>query len=155
MNPSAALQSTAEDFLESLSTSPGPSQAELINCVLRSCGCNDSVNGDEVVDYDGVVDALDNFTEALKQVRNLFCQRSLLLTIDWCMRRMIHQFTPSHQNCRHSRSSASPSQNSFPVSSVLLLLSANFIPPNLCQLCKHGSLLCLHPRYVHSDIPPQ
>ncbi|KAL1948450.1 hypothetical protein VTO73DRAFT_12525 [Trametes versicolor] len=67
MNPSAALQSTAEDFLESFSNSPGPSLAELINCILRSCGCNDSVDEDRVVDYDGVVDALDDFTEALKK----------------------------------------------------------------------------------------
>ncbi|KAI0356888.1 hypothetical protein OH77DRAFT_1423133 [Trametes cingulata] len=67
MNPSAALQSTAEDFLESLSNTPGPSLAELINCILRSCGCNDSVDEDRVVDYDGVVDALDDFTEALKK----------------------------------------------------------------------------------------
>lgn len=68
MNPAAALQSTAEDFLESLLRTPGPSQAELINCILRACGCNDSVDADEVVDYDGVVDALDNFTEGLKKV---------------------------------------------------------------------------------------
>lgn len=71
MNPSAALQSTAEDFLESLAQSPGPAQAELINLILRACGCNDSVDADEVVDYDGVVDALDNFTEGLKQVCGL------------------------------------------------------------------------------------
>jgi cohesin complex subunit SA-1/2 len=68
LNPAAALQSTVEDFLESLSETPGPALAELINCVLRACGCNDSVDADVVVDYDGVVDALDNFTEALKQV---------------------------------------------------------------------------------------
>ncbi|KAH7883079.1 hypothetical protein F5I97DRAFT_1979019 [Phlebopus sp. FC_14] len=67
LNPSAALQSMAEDFLDSLSQSPGAAQAELINCILRACGCNDSVDADEVVDYDGVVDALDNFTEGLKQ----------------------------------------------------------------------------------------
>ncbi|KAI8989117.1 hypothetical protein BD414DRAFT_486064 [Trametes punicea] len=67
MNPSAALQSTAEDFLESLSNSPGPALAELINCILRSCGCNDSVDEHRVVDFDGVVDALDDFTEALKK----------------------------------------------------------------------------------------
>ncbi|PSR72770.1 hypothetical protein PHLCEN_2v11369 [Hermanssonia centrifuga] len=67
MNPAAALQSTAEDFLESLTQTPGASQAELINCVLRTCGCNHAVDADEVVDYDGVVDALDNITEALKQ----------------------------------------------------------------------------------------
>ncbi|OAX37862.1 hypothetical protein K503DRAFT_742134 [Rhizopogon vinicolor AM-OR11-026] len=67
MNPSAALQSTAEDFLDSLSQSPGATQAELINFILRACGCNDSVDADEVLDYDGVVDSLDNFTEGLKQ----------------------------------------------------------------------------------------
>ncbi|GBE83439.1 hypothetical protein SCP_0504880 [Sparassis crispa] len=67
MNPAAALQSTVEDFLEAMVRTPGLSLAELINCVLRACGCNDSVNEDEVVDYDGVVDALDNFTEGLKK----------------------------------------------------------------------------------------
>ncbi|KAI0827388.1 hypothetical protein BC628DRAFT_1369278 [Trametes gibbosa] len=67
MNPSTALQSSAETFLESLSNTPGPNLAELINCILRSCGCNDSVDEDRVVDYDGVVDALDDFTEVLKK----------------------------------------------------------------------------------------
>jgi cohesin complex subunit SA-1/2 len=60
-----------EDFLESLAQTPGPAQAELINCILRTCGCNDSVDEDEVLDYDGVLDALDNFTESLKQVHVL------------------------------------------------------------------------------------
>ena len=68
MNPSAALQSTVEDFLESHSQTPAVAQAELITCILRACGCNDSVNADEVMDYDGVVDTLDTFTESLKQV---------------------------------------------------------------------------------------
>lgn len=67
MNPQAPLQTTAEDFLESLSQSPAAAQAELINFILRACGCNDSVDSDEVMDYDGVVDALDNFTEGLKK----------------------------------------------------------------------------------------
>lgn len=71
MNPSSALQSTAEDFLESLEMTPGAALAELVNLVLRACGCNDSVNSDEVLDYDGVVDALDNFTEGLKLVEFL------------------------------------------------------------------------------------
>lgn len=69
MNPAAALQSAIEDFLEFLEQSPGPAQAELINLFLRSCGCNDTVSADDAVDYDGVVDNLDNITEALKQVR--------------------------------------------------------------------------------------
>ena len=72
MNPGAALQATVEDFLDSLSRSPGAAQAELINLILRACGCNDSVDSDSVVDYDGVIDALDDFTEGLKQVCLLF-----------------------------------------------------------------------------------
>ena len=68
MNPASALQSSAEDFLDSLQQSPGPALAELINLVLRACGCNDSVNADEAVDFDGIVSTLDDFTESLKQV---------------------------------------------------------------------------------------
>ncbi|KAK0498783.1 hypothetical protein EDD18DRAFT_1318874 [Armillaria luteobubalina] len=67
MNPSAALQGTSEDFLESLQQHAGAALAELINLILRACGCNDSVDEDQAVDYDGVVDALDHFTEGLKQ----------------------------------------------------------------------------------------
>ncbi|KAJ6481707.1 hypothetical protein C8R45DRAFT_1150698 [Mycena sanguinolenta] len=67
LNPAAALQSTAEDFLESLDQSPGLALAELINLVLRACGCNETLNADQVVDYDGVLDALDEFTEGLKK----------------------------------------------------------------------------------------
>lgn len=105
MNPSAALQSTAEDFLESLPNSPGPSQAEVINCILRACGCNDSVDGDEVLDYDGVVDALDNFTEALKQVCFIIQgSHNSRLTYN----RMTPPYTRSRRNYPHSRNSASP-----------------------------------------------
>jgi cohesin complex subunit SA-1/2 len=69
MNPSAALMSTVEDVCDTLKESPGPALADIINCVLRACGCNESVDADSAIDWDGVVDALDNFTEALKQVR--------------------------------------------------------------------------------------
>jgi cohesin complex subunit SA-1/2 len=72
MNPAAALQSVVEDYLESLSQSPAAAQAELINCILRACGCNDVVDGDKAVDYDGVLDALDDITEGLKQACNTF-----------------------------------------------------------------------------------
>ncbi|KDR77313.1 hypothetical protein GALMADRAFT_267467 [Galerina marginata CBS 339.88] len=67
MNPASPLQSSAEDFLESLQQSPGPALAELINLVLRSCGSNDSVDADQAVDFDGIVSTLDDFTESLKQ----------------------------------------------------------------------------------------
>ncbi|KAJ7094006.1 hypothetical protein B0H15DRAFT_799033 [Mycena belliarum] len=67
LNPAAALQSTAEDFLESLEEAPGLAQAELVNLVLRACGCNESLNEDQVLDFDGVLDVLDEFTEGLKK----------------------------------------------------------------------------------------
>jgi len=69
MNVASPLQSSAEDFLESLQQSPGAALAELINLVLRSCGCNDSVDADQAVDFDGIVSTLDDFTESLKHVR--------------------------------------------------------------------------------------
>ena len=68
MNPSAALQSVVEDFLESFSASAEIALSDLVNCILRSCGSNDSVDSDRAVDYDGIVDALDDFTEVLKEV---------------------------------------------------------------------------------------
>lgn len=71
MNSSANLQSTIEDFLESLSQSPEHALAELTNCVLRCCGCSDAVNSDQVIDYEGVVDVLEDMTEALKNVSTL------------------------------------------------------------------------------------
>lgn len=71
LNPSAALQSTTEDYLDSLANSPGLALADLINCILRACGCNESVNSDQVMDSDGVVDVLDTFTDGLKQVRSI------------------------------------------------------------------------------------
>jgi cohesin complex subunit SA-1/2 len=68
VNSSANLQSTIEDFLESLSQSPEHALAELINCILRCCGCSDTVNSDQVMDYDGIVVVLEDVTEALKNV---------------------------------------------------------------------------------------
>lgn len=68
LNPVSALQSVVEDYLESFRQSPEHALADLINCILRCCGSNDSVDSDRVVDYDGIVDALDDFTEVLKDV---------------------------------------------------------------------------------------
>jgi len=111
MNPSAALQSTVEDFLDSLKETPGMAQAELVNCILRACGCNETVNEDEAVDYDGVVDALDNFMEALKQVRRTR-HVALLPNILRFLRRMILPYIRLRQDYPYSRSFASPSPNS-------------------------------------------
>ena len=68
VNSSANLQSTVEDFLESLSQSLDHTLAELINCILRCCGCSDTVNSDQVTDYEGIVGVLEDVTEALKNV---------------------------------------------------------------------------------------
>lgn len=74
MNPAAALQTSVEDFLESFQQSQESALADLMNCVLRCCGSNDSVDADKVVDYDGIVDALDDFTEVLKEVCDYYYQ---------------------------------------------------------------------------------
>ena len=68
MNPNAALQSVVEDLLESFTQTPNAALADIINCILRCCGSNDSVDADRAVDHDGIVDALDDFTEILKEV---------------------------------------------------------------------------------------
>lgn len=70
LNPSAALQSTAEDFLDSYARSTAPALADLVNCVLRACGSNASLDSDQVMDSDGVVDWLDDLMEVMKKVRN-------------------------------------------------------------------------------------
>ncbi|KAG8859678.1 hypothetical protein FRB96_004252 [Tulasnella sp. 330] len=67
LNPSAALQSTAEDFLDSYERMPGAALADLINCVLRACGCNASVDSDQVLDSDGIVDCLDDLMDDIKK----------------------------------------------------------------------------------------
>ncbi|KAG8986084.1 hypothetical protein FRB93_005518 [Tulasnella sp. JGI-2019a] len=67
LNPSAALQSTAEDFLDSYERSPGAALADLVNCVLRACGCNASVDSDRVLDSDGIIDCLDDLMEDIKK----------------------------------------------------------------------------------------
>ena len=54
--------------MEFLDHTLGPAQAELIGLILCACSCNDSVDADKVLDYDGIVDAPNNFTEGLKKV---------------------------------------------------------------------------------------
>lgn len=149
MNPSAALKATAEDFLESLAQTPGRAQAELINLVLRACGCNDSVDADEVVDYDGVVDALDNFTEGLKKVRASLPLRTYIKLIE---NRTIPQFTPSRPNCQYSRSSENPSPSFSKGLLMAPLRLACFTLPISCRLFKPGWSPCLPHKYAVSDI---
>lgn len=84
LSPSTALQDTADNFLESLDETPAQALAELINCVLRTCGCNSSVDADQVMDTDAAVDTLDEFTEGFKAVSQKHCselQNARLLTL--------------------------------------------------------------------------
>ncbi|QRV84927.1 cohesin protein [Ceratobasidium sp. AG-Ba] len=67
LNPSAALQSVVDDYFESYSESPSAALADLANCILRACGCNASLDSDEVLDSDNVVDKLDDLIEAAKK----------------------------------------------------------------------------------------
>jgi hypothetical protein len=106
MNVASPLQSSAEDYLESLQQSPGAALAELINLVLRSCGCNDSVDADQAVDFDGIVSTLDDFTESLKQARCWYLF-SVLTFSDTLFSRKIHLFTHSHPNYLFSSGSES------------------------------------------------
>ncbi|KAJ3790131.1 hypothetical protein GGU10DRAFT_383650 [Lentinula aff. detonsa] len=67
LNPNTALQGTVEDFLESLNQDENQALAELVNMILRCCACNDTIDGDTAVDYDGAVDRLDEIAEELKK----------------------------------------------------------------------------------------
>ncbi|CAE7139062.1 unnamed protein product, partial [Rhizoctonia solani] len=67
LNPSAALQSVVDDYFESYSQTPSAALADLANCILRACGCNASIDSDEVLDSDNVVDKLDDLIEAVKK----------------------------------------------------------------------------------------
>ncbi|KAJ1301134.1 hypothetical protein OPQ81_003546 [Rhizoctonia solani] len=67
LNPSAALQSIVDDYFESYNETPSAALADLANCILRACGCNASLDSDEVLDSDNVVDKLDDLIEAVKK----------------------------------------------------------------------------------------
>ncbi|CAE6431345.1 unnamed protein product [Rhizoctonia solani] len=67
LNPSAALQSIVDDYFESYNETPSAALADLANCILRACGCNATLDSDEVLDSDNVVDKLDDLIEAVKK----------------------------------------------------------------------------------------
>ncbi|KAF8752143.1 STAG domain [Rhizoctonia solani] len=64
---SSALQSVVDDYFESYNQAPSAALADLANCILRACGCNASLDSDEVLDSDNVVDKLDDLIEAVKK----------------------------------------------------------------------------------------
>ncbi|GAA5880996.1 hypothetical protein JCM1840_007214 [Sporobolomyces johnsonii] len=70
-SPNTALQTTAEDWLESYKENSGPAMAELVNFVLRCCGCNATVDEHQAEDENGVVETLKDIVDEFKQESNL------------------------------------------------------------------------------------
>ena len=66
-DPNTALQSTAEDWIVAFQDEQGKPLAELINAVIRACGCNGSVDENQVLDIDNIVDTLEELQEAFKR----------------------------------------------------------------------------------------
>ncbi|SGZ15754.1 BQ5605_C029g10698 [Microbotryum silenes-dioicae] len=67
----SALETTVEDWFEQYSEEPGPAMAELVNFLLRSCGCNSSVDEHQAVDEDGVVETLSDIQDEFKNETSL------------------------------------------------------------------------------------
>ncbi|SCV69509.1 BQ2448_2529 [Microbotryum intermedium] len=70
-DPNSALETTVEDWFEQYSEEPGPAMAELVNFLLRSCGCNSSVDEHQAVDEDGVVETLSDIQDEFKNETSL------------------------------------------------------------------------------------
>ncbi|EST04683.1 hypothetical protein PSEUBRA_005959 [Kalmanozyma brasiliensis GHG001] len=66
-DPNSALQSNAEDWVVAFSDHQGRALAELVNFVIRACGCNGSVDENQVIDIDNVVDNLEELQEVFKK----------------------------------------------------------------------------------------
>ncbi|KAM0753990.1 hypothetical protein T439DRAFT_298458 [Meredithblackwellia eburnea MCA 4105] len=65
-NPNSALQTVVDDWVESYQQNAGPAMAELINFVLRACGCNASIDEHQALDENGIVDVLDEIQNDFK-----------------------------------------------------------------------------------------
>ncbi|BGP45801.1 cohesin complex subunit [Rhodotorula kratochvilovae] len=70
-NPNTALQTTAEDWIESYQEESGPAMAELVNFVLRCCGCNATVDEHQAEDENGIVENLKDIVDEFKQEADL------------------------------------------------------------------------------------
>ncbi|GAA5977007.1 hypothetical protein JCM11641_002225 [Rhodosporidiobolus odoratus] len=70
-SPDTALQQTAEDWLESYKEDSGPAMAELVNFVLRCCGCNATIDEHQAEDENGIVENLKDIVDEFKQESDL------------------------------------------------------------------------------------
>ncbi|GAA5890955.1 hypothetical protein JCM8208_003106 [Rhodotorula glutinis] len=70
-NPNTALQTTAEDWIESYREESGPALAELVNFVLRCCGVNATIDEHQAEDENGIVENLKDIVDDFKQETDL------------------------------------------------------------------------------------
>jgi cohesin complex subunit SA-1/2 len=69
-NSEVAVQAVVDDWVVEYQSEPGPALVELINFVIRCCGCNSTVDEAAVMDLDNVVDALEQVQEQFKKSPN-------------------------------------------------------------------------------------
>ncbi|GAA5920161.1 hypothetical protein JCM6882_006360 [Rhodosporidiobolus microsporus] len=69
-SPNTALAQTAEDWIEQYKEDSGPAMAELVNFVLRCCGCNATIDEHQAEDENGVVENLKDIVDEFKQESN-------------------------------------------------------------------------------------
>ena len=111
------------------------------NCILHSCSCIKSVDANQVMDSDGIVDVLNTFTNGLKQV---WSHAHLLFLMNMkCFLRQIRHYIPSHINYSCSRDSTNNSPSSSTTSSLPLPSLVASIHLIYFRYSKHeAGLLC-------------
>ncbi|BGP05787.1 cohesin complex subunit [Rhodotorula toruloides] len=70
-DPNTALKTVVEDWIESYKEDSGPAMAELVNFVLRCCGCNATIDEHQAEDENGIVENLKDIVDEFKQETNL------------------------------------------------------------------------------------
>ncbi|GAA5954369.1 hypothetical protein JCM3765_004438 [Sporobolomyces pararoseus] len=66
-SPNTALQTCVDDWIDSYKEDSGPAMAEMVNFVLRCCGCNASVDEHQAEDENGIVENLKDIVDEFKQ----------------------------------------------------------------------------------------
>ncbi|KAL8292902.1 hypothetical protein RQP46_000596 [Phenoliferia psychrophenolica] len=67
-DPNSSLQTVVDDWIESYQEASGPAMAELINFILRTCGCNATIDEHQAEDENGIVDCLADIQDEFKNV---------------------------------------------------------------------------------------
>ncbi|BGP22583.1 cohesin complex subunit SA-1/2 [Rhodotorula toruloides] len=70
-DPNTALKTVVEDWIESYKEDSGPAMAELVNFILRCCGCNSTIDEHQAEDENGIVENLKDIVDEFKQETNM------------------------------------------------------------------------------------